>query len=105
MGGAKGDVSMRTLILASASISIAALAAPAAAQQQGASGDEPIVVEGQRSTEDRPSVVTKLRRMIDETHGSQLARFENEICPMVIGMPVDYTAILTRILRENITAA
>ena len=96
---------MRTLILASASISIAALAAPAAAQQQGASGDEPIVVEGQRSTEDRPSVVTKLRRMIDETHGSQLARFENQICPMVIGMPVDYTAILTRILRENITAA
>ena len=54
MGGAKGDVSMRTLILASASISIAALAAPAAAQQKGAGGDEPIVVEGQRSTEDRP---------------------------------------------------
>jgi hypothetical protein len=43
--------------------------------------------------------------MIDESSGDQLARFEAEICPVVIGMPADWTAILTRIIRENVVAA
>ena len=96
---------MRRLFFASASLLIACVAGPALSQAPGASSDDPIVVEGQRGTEDRPSVVTKLRRMIDESSGDQLARFEAEICPAVIGMPADWTGILTRIIRENIVAA
>jgi hypothetical protein len=34
----------------------------------------------------------------------QLARFEDEICPMVIGMPKDWTASLTRMIRDNVAA-
>lgn len=64
--------------------------------------DTPIVVTGDRPEENAPSVVTRLRDMIDETNGSQLARFEASICPMVIGMPRDLTPILTRIISQNI---
>ena len=96
---------MRPLYFASTALLIATLSIPVTGQAPGTSSDSPIVVEGQRGTEDRPSVVTKLRRMIDETSGSQLARFEAEICPVVIGMPQDWTAILTRIIRENVVAA
>ena len=95
---------MRPTYFASAAFLIASAAYPAAAQVPGARADDPIVVEGQRDTEDRPSVVTKLRRMIDESSGDQLARFEDEICPAVIGMPADWTTILTRIIRENVVA-
>lgn len=95
---------MRALCFASVSFLITSAIYPAVAQVSGASSSEPIVVEGQRGTEDRPSVVTKLRRMIDESTGDQLARFEDEICPVVIGMPADWAAILTRVIRENIVA-
>jgi hypothetical protein len=96
---------MRRLFFASVVLLTVTVGYPAAAQAPGANSDDPIVVEGQRGTEDRPSVVTKLRRMIDESSGDQLARFEAEICPVVIGMPADWTAILTRIIRENVVAA
>lgn len=82
----------------------AALAAPAGAQQAETTAHDPIVVTGDR-IEDRPSVVTRLRQMIDESDDEQLARFEQEICPMVIGMPADLTAIMTRVIRENVVAA
>lgn len=95
---------MRALRFASVFFLITSAIYPAVAQVSGASSSEPIVVEGQRGTEDRPSVVTKLRRMIDESTGDQLARFEDEICPVVIGMPADWTGILTRVIRENIVA-
>ena len=96
---------MRTKAFLLSSLLIAAFSAPAASQEGSGTPGDPIIVEGVRPGEDQPSVVTKLRQMIDETQGSQLARFEDEICPMVIGMPADWTAILTRIIRENVVAA
>ncbi len=67
--------------------------------------ERPIVITGNREAEDEPSLITKLRDMIDETGTSQMARFEASICPMVIGMPRDLTAVITRIIRENIVEA
>lgn len=96
---------MRSKAFLLAALPFAALSAPVPAQQAGAAPSDPIVVEGQRPGADRPSVVSRLRQMIDETDGEQLARFEDEICPMVIGMPADWTAILTRIVRENVVEA
>lgn len=84
---------------------VAAMAAPTLAQQPTPGADDPLVVTGQRPDQDQPSVVTRLRDMIDESDGEQLARFEDEICPMVIGMPADLTAIMTRVIRENVVAA
>lgn len=97
---------MRARTIAPAIFLLSSIAAfPASAQNQSSVTGDPIVVEGQRGTEDRPTVVTKLRRMIEESSGDQLARFESEICPAVIGMPADWTTILTRIIRENVVAA
>jgi hypothetical protein len=93
---------MRKLLLASIAL---AASTPAVAQEGSGTPGDPIIVEGIRPGEDQPSVVSKLRQMIDETGDNQLARFEDEICPMVIGMPADLTVILTRIIRENIVAA
>lgn len=91
---------MRPIARLFAALAIMPLASAAAAQQS----DEPIVVTGQRAGEDRPSVVTRLRQMIDESDNEQLMRFEQEICPAVIGMPADFTAILTRMIRQNVVA-
>lgn len=93
---------MRNIILASLALSASI---PAVAQEGSGTPGDPIIVEGIRPGEDQPSVVSKLRQMIDETGDNQLARFEDEICPMVIGMPADLTVILTRIIRENIVAS
>lgn len=84
---------------------LAASAAPVPAQQTTPRADDPIIVTGERPDQDQPSVVTRLRDMIDESDGEQLARFEDEICPMVIGMPADLTAIMTRVIRENVVEA
>jgi hypothetical protein len=85
---------------------LAATAAPAVAQigvrastaaEPGA--QESIVVQGQRR-----EIAQALRKLIEPTEGEQLARFEDEVCPMVIGMPRDWTASLTRMIRDNVTA-
>ena len=34
----------------------------------------------------------------------QLARFEDDVCPLVAGMPRDWTAVLTRMIRDNVVA-
>ena len=72
---------------------------------ENAPRDTEIVVTANPEGEQAPSVVSRLRDMIDESGTSQLARFESSICPMVIGMPRDMTAIMTRIIRENIVEA
>jgi hypothetical protein len=71
---------------------------------QSADSEDSILVEGQRSTEKKPSVVTQLRSIILEADNEQLARFETSVCPMIIGMPRDMTAVLDRIIRENVVA-
>lgn len=60
---------------------------------------ESIVVQGQRR-----EIAQALRKLIQPSESEQLARFEDEVCPMVIGMPRDWTAALTRMIRENIVA-
>jgi hypothetical protein len=76
--------------------------APALAQTSqpapGASEDDAIVVVGQRE-----AVSRVIQERFSESR-SQLARFEQKVCPMVAGMPVDWTAKLTQMIRENIVA-
>jgi hypothetical protein len=60
--------------------------------------DDDIVVVGQRE-----AVSRVIQERFSESR-SQLARFEQRICPMVAGMPVDWTAKLTQMIRDNIVA-
>lgn len=94
----------RALAIAAAAGLLAA-AVPAAAQVGVRAStaadpqDESVVVTGQRR-----EIAKALRQLIEPTGSEQLARFEDEICPMVIGMPRDWTASLTRMIRENVVA-
>lgn len=73
-------------------------ATPLAAQ---AVPDDPIVVTGEKK---KKEIAQALKKLIEPTGNEQLARFEDRICPMVIGMPRDWTAAMTRMIRENIVA-
>lgn len=86
----------------------ALLATPSSAQvgmrastatDQVAGDNAEIVVQGQRK-----SIMRQLRALIARSAGDQLARFEDKLCPMVIGMPRDWTATMTRMIRSNIEA-
>lgn len=66
---------------------------PAPAQT---SDDENVTVQGYRK-----AVTDILRERFSQSQ-SQLARFETRLCPMVAGMPTDWTANLTKLIRENI---
>lgn len=94
----------RVLAIAAAAAALAA-AMPAAAQvgvrasTAADAKDESVVVTGQRR-----EIAKALRQLIEPTGSEQLARFEDEICPMVIGMPKDWTASLTRMIRDNVVA-
>jgi hypothetical protein len=72
-----------------------ALAQPAS-PAPGAKEDEQVIVQGYRK-----AVTDILRERFSQSQ-SQLARFETKLCPMVIGMPTDWTANLTKIIRDNI---
>ena len=95
----------RVLFLAGAALLAAAVPAAAQVDVRGSSVAEapqpqdPIVVQGQRR-----QIAQALRKLIEPSDSEQLARFEDEICPMVIGMPKDWTASLTRMIRDNVTA-
>lgn len=69
----------------------------AVSQAPDAPKEEQIVVQGERK-----EVIQKIRQLIARNRSDQLARFEEKVCPMVIGMPRDYTATMTRLIRENI---
>lgn len=95
-----------TRVLAIAAALLAATAVPASAQigvrastASEEQSQESVVVQGQRR-----EIAQALRKLINPTDSEQLARFEDEICPMVIGMPRDWTASLTRMIRENVVA-
>jgi len=97
--------SVLTNILASAA-ALLLTAVPATAQigvrastAAETQADEPIVVQGQRR-----EIAKALRKLITPTDSEQLARFEDEVCPIVIGMPKDWTATLTRMIRNNVVA-
>jgi hypothetical protein len=83
-----------------------ACAVPAAAQidvrassSSSKHNDESVVVTGQRK-----QIAQALKKMIEQSDSEQFARFEDELCPIVIGMPRDWTASLTRMIRENVVA-
>ena len=94
----------RPVTMAAVAASLAA-SLPAAAQvgvrasTAADAKDESVVVTGQRR-----EIAKALRQMIEPADSEQLARFEDEICPMVIGMPKDWTARLTRMIRDNVVA-
>jgi hypothetical protein len=96
---------IRTLACATAAALLAATV-PASAQigVRASTAAEPdsqesVVVQGQRR-----QIAQALRKLIEPSNSEQLARFEDEICPIVIGMPKDWTASLTRMIRENVVA-
>ena len=66
-------------------------------RKPAAAEESEIIVVGQRR-----SVMRHLRDVIARDGSDQLARFEDKVCPMVIGMPRDWTATMTRMIRANI---
>lgn len=77
----------------------ASTAAPQPPQGRDADNDV-IVVQGQKK-----QIAQALRELIKPSGGAeQLARFEDDICPLVAGMPRDWTAVLTRMIRDNVVA-
>ncbi len=78
-----------------ASAQVAARASTATDQQS----QESVVVQGQRR-----EIAQALRKLINPADSEQLARFEDAVCPIVIGMPRDWTATLTRMIRDNVVA-
>jgi hypothetical protein len=95
-------------LLIGAALLASAFATSAAAQvgvrastaEKAQSGSD-IVVTGQRQ---KREIAQALKKLIEPTGSEQLARFEDKVCPMVIGMPRDWTAKMTRMIRDNIAA-
>ena len=85
----------RVLFLGASALLLLTSPAPAPAQT---SDDEKVTVQGYRK-----AVTDILRERFTQSQG-QLARFETRVCPMVAGMPADWTANLTKIIRDNIVA-
>lgn len=101
---------MTRVLSAIAATLLAATAIPAAAQigvrsssQTSAShpdqSQESVVVTGQRK-----AIAQALKKLIEQSDSEQFARFEDALCPIVIGMPRDWTASLTRMIRDNVVA-
>lgn len=96
-----GRITLLAVLVASAAAIPASTAAQVGMRASTAAPDnEAIVVQGQRKKE----VVQALKNLIQPTGDEQLARFEDKICPMVVGMPRDWTAKMTRMIRENMVA-
>ena len=74
--------------------------ASTSAPAPSAADNEVIVVQGQKK-----QIAQALRQLIKPSGGAeQLARFEDDICPLVAGMPRDWTQVLTRMIRDNVVA-
>jgi hypothetical protein len=73
--------------------------ASTASPQTSATGNDVIVVQGKKK-----EIAQALRQLIKPAGNEQLARFEDDVCPLVAGMPRDWTAVLTRMIRDNITS-
>jgi hypothetical protein len=85
---------------APASAQIGTRASSATSQSQDEK-DDAIVVRGQK----KKAIAQALKQLIEPSErGEQLARFEDKVCPMVIGMPRDWTQKMTQMIRDNITA-
>ena len=84
----------------SAQIGVRASTASPQPPQGRTEDNDVIVVQGQKK-----QIAQALRELIKPSGGAeQLARFEDDICPLVAGMPRDWTAVLTRMISENVVA-
>ena len=97
---------MTRVLTTAITAAVLAATAPAAAQigVRASTAAEPesqesVVVQGQRR-----EIAQALRKLIQPADSEQLARFEDDVCPMVIGMPKDWTATLTKMIRDNVVA-
>lgn len=102
---------MRTIMTSIAALAAATLIAPASAQvgmRASTSVQNPAAAEGDgiivTGTKKKKEIAQALRQLIQPTGREQLARFEDKLCPMVIGMPRDWTQAMTRMIRDNIAA-
>src|SRR5436190_12329895 len=109
-GAGTGRQFMTRLLSAAIAAVVATTAIPAGAQigvraSSSTSASHPdvsqesVVVTGQRK-----QIAQALKKLIEQSDSEQFARFEDELCPIVIGMPRDWTASLTRMIRENVIA-
>lgn len=85
------------LVATTGSAQVGIRASTSVARQSPPAQEQEIVVQGQRR-----AVMRQLHAMIARDTGDQLARFEDRLCPIVIGMPRDLTAAMTRMIRANI---
>ena len=95
---------LRFLACSAALLAVAASAQQPAGPQPPVTDGETVIVEGERVSTKPPSVIQQLKTIIAEADSDQLARFEMAVCPMVIGMPREWTGPLTRMIRENVIA-
>lgn len=85
-----------TALPADAQIGVRASSSTSASSDQS---QESVVVTGQRK-----AIAQALKKLIEQSDSEQFARFEDALCPIVIGMPRDWTDTLTRLIRENVIA-
>jgi len=87
------------LLAATAAIPAAAQIGVRSSSQSSKSTEESVVVTGQRK-----QIAEALKNLIEQSESEQFARFEDALCPIVIGMPREWTGSLTRMIRENVVA-
>ena len=101
---------LRKTMFAAVALAGLAAAAPLSAQigvrattsapAKSSADNDVIVVQGQKK-----QIAKALRDLIRPSGGAeQLARFEDDICPLVAGMPRDWTDVLTRMIRDSVVA-
>ena len=74
--------------------------ASTSAPPSSAADNEVIIVQGQKK-----QIAQALRELIKPSgDAEQYARFEDDVCPLVAGMPRDWTAVMTRMIRDNVVA-
>ena len=73
--------------------------ASTSAPAPSAADNDVIVVQGQKK-----EIAQALRQLIKPSGSEQFARFEDDVCPLIAGMPRDWTAVLTRMVRDNVVA-
>ena len=74
----------------------AALAGPSLVHAQQAADEPDIVVAGQKQ-----EIRAEIKNLLG-TDGGQLARFESEFCPKVIGFDPEWTPIVENMIRDNV---
>ncbi len=80
--------------------------APAAAQQgpaAPATTGSTVVVTGRRAPPEKE--VRRLTRAVTVPQGEQIARFPDAVCPVSVGMPLDYDERVARRIRADAAAA